>query len=158
MGIKKARLPTIAPPARIVIFANRLAQLRFHLDGPHPALADLQVAALIPCLQFAVQPEFHAQPLAAHPRLHLRLLNLIAAAGERERVVIADHSLFHVTENGGQIQLRRQCSMMIGEVCHRPGEMRIPLRPILRFQKCIGAFQSQNFRQTQVLHQTILGG
>ena len=48
--------------------------------------------------------------------------------------------------------------MLVGEVCHRPGEMRIPLRPILAFQKRIGAFQGRYLRQSQMLHQTILGG
>ena len=61
-----------------------------------------------------------------------------------------------MTENGGQIQLRRQRPMLVGEVRHGPGEMRIPLRPILALQKRIGAFKSRDFGQTRVLHQTIL--
>jgi ApbE superfamily uncharacterized protein (UPF0280 family) len=46
------------------------------------------------------------------------VLDLIAAAGETERVVVADHALFHVAENGGQIQLRRQRPMLVGEIRH----------------------------------------
>ena len=57
-----------------MIFANRLAHLRFHLDWLHRALADLQVAALIACLQLAVQPEFHAHPAGYVPACVLRAL------------------------------------------------------------------------------------
>src|ERR1019366_7252778 len=93
------------PASRIVIFANWFALLRLHSDCPHAALADLHVAALITRLQFPVEAEFPPQSRAAHPRLYRGALDLIAAAGETERVVVADHALFHVTENGGQIQL-----------------------------------------------------
>ena len=48
--------------------------------------------------------------------------------------------------------------MLIGEVRYRPGEMRIPLGPVFALQECVGAFQRRHLRQTQVLHQTILGG
>ena len=134
--VEEALHPT-TPPSRIVIFANWLALLRLYSDCPHAALVDLYVAALITRLQFPVEAEFHAQTLAAHSRLYRGALDLIATAGETERIVVADHALFRVTENGGQIQLRRQRPMLVGEVCHGPGEMRIPLRPILFLQKRI---------------------
>jgi len=80
----------------------------------------------------------------------------ITPSGEGKRVVVADHALFHVTQNGGQVQLRRQCPMMVGKLRYRPGEMLIPLGPILLLQKRIGCLHGRNFRQPQVLHQTVL--
>src|SRR5262245_6824760 len=103
----------MAPASGIVILAHRLALLRFHRDRPQAALGDLHVAALIPCLQLPVEPKFYACPLATHPWLRLRAQDLIAAAGEREGVVVTDDTLFYMTENGSQIQLLSQRSMMI---------------------------------------------
>src|SRR5206468_8566430 len=67
----------------IVIFANWLVRLRLS-RGPYTALADLHVATLVACLQRAVEPEFHTQPLAAHASLHLGARNLVATAGRSE--------------------------------------------------------------------------
>ncbi len=69
--------------------------------------------------------------MAAHAGLGLGASDLVPMARQRDRVVVADHTILHVTENGGQIQLRRQRPMLVGKICHRPGEMRIPLRRIL---------------------------
>src|SRR5665811_2537436 len=94
--IEEALHPT-TPASRIMIFANLLAHRWFQRDCPHATLADLHVSALIARLQLAVEAEFHAQALAPHTRLHCGANDLIAAAGEGERVVVADHALFHVT-------------------------------------------------------------
>jgi hypothetical protein len=59
---------------------------------------------------------YHTQSLAAHASLHLGAYNLMATAGEAEPVVVADHALFHVTEDYGQVQLRCQHAMLVGEV------------------------------------------
>jgi hypothetical protein len=90
-----------------VIFANRLGRLRYRRRRAYAALADLEVAALITRLQFAVQPEFHAHSLAAHARLRLGTRDLVTVAGKRERVVVADDPLLHVAQYRGQFQLRR---------------------------------------------------
>lgn len=99
----------MAPTSRIVVFANRFGHPWLSRNCPHAALTDLNVAAVVARLQFAVQAEFHAQTLAAHASLRLGASDLVAMARERERVVVTDHTLFHVTQNGSQIQLRRQC-------------------------------------------------
>src|SRR3954447_5877849 len=93
----------MAPAAGVVIFANRFGRPRFCHDRSRTALADVQVAALISCLQLAVEPEFHAHSSAPHPGLHLRSQDLITAAGEREGIVVADHPLVYVAENSSQI-------------------------------------------------------
>ena len=54
----------------------------------------------------AVETEFHSQSLAAHSSLHRGAHDLVAAAGEGESVVVANHAIFDVTEDGGQIHLR----------------------------------------------------
>jgi hypothetical protein len=53
------------------------------------------------------------QPLMPHAGLRLSARNLVAPAGERECVVVADHALFDVTENRGQFQVRRQGTMLV---------------------------------------------
>src|SRR4051794_203597 len=147
----------MALAAGVVIFASRFGRPGFCHDRWRAALADVHVAALISGLQLAVKPEFHAQSSASHSCLHLRSQNLIAAAGEREGIVVADHPLVYVTENSGQILVCCERSMMIGEVRDRPREMRIPLWPILSLQKRIRVFQRRDLCQTQMLCQTILG-
>jgi hypothetical protein len=105
-AIEEALHPT-APTSRIVIFANRLAGLRFGCAGPDAALADLHVATLVARLQLAVEAEFHAESLASHASLHLGARDLVAMAGQGESVVVADYPFFHVSQNGGQVQLWR---------------------------------------------------
>ena len=55
-----------------MILANLLAR-RFlgNLYRLHSALADPHVTALIASLEFSIEPEFHPQALALHPRLHI---------------------------------------------------------------------------------------
>ena len=81
----------MAPTGGIVIFANRLARLRLGRDGPHAARADLHVATLVARLPLSVQSEFHTQSLVAHASLRLGARDLVAMAGEGERVVVADY-------------------------------------------------------------------
>src|SRR5215831_18462825 len=114
----------------VMIFANRLSLLGLRCEGPYAALADRHVVALVACLQLTIQSEFDAQPLAAHPRLHLRTLDLITVSGEGKRIVVADHSLFDVTQNRRQRELWCQRPMVVGEVGHGPREVRVPFRPI----------------------------
>jgi len=93
-------------------------------------LADRQITALIAGMYLAIQAQFDAQALTAHPRLHFRARDAVALSGEGERVVVGDHALFNVTQNGGQFQVWRQGAMLIGKAGDRPCEIRIPFGPI----------------------------
>ena len=125
-----------SPPSKELL-PPRLWSLRTGLEAvgsaatvrsPHSAIS--QVAALVARLQLTIQVQFHTQTLSAHTRSRLRASNLIAPAREGKRVVIADDALLDVTQDCGQLQLRGQGAMVIGEVLDRPREPHVPFRPV----------------------------
>ena len=61
-----------------------------------------------------------------------------------------------MTQDGGKILSIAQGAMLIGIILHGPGETLVPFRPILVFQKRVGAFQSTDVGQSQLLDQAIL--
>jgi len=137
-GAVKETLHPLAAAAGVMIFANGSAWFWRWRNGPCTALSDAHVRALIARFQLTIEPEFNAYSLASHSRTHLRAQDLITASGERQRVVVADHTFLDVTKNRSQIQLLGQCPMMIGKLRHRTREMFVPLRPVLRLQKLVG--------------------
>src|SRR5437870_3362943 len=48
--------------------------------------------------------------------------------------------------------------MLVGELLNGPREARIPLRPVLGFQKGVGGLQGGDLGQPQVLDQAVLIG
>ena len=58
--------------------------------------ADGQVAALIACVQLAIQADLDTHTLPPHSSLDIFARDLKVPAGERERIVIGDDALFDV--------------------------------------------------------------
>jgi hypothetical protein len=68
--------------------------------------------------------------------------------GRLATLMVCSHSLtvvapalFDMTQRGSQIQLRRQRTMLVGEVRQRTREAWVPLRPILLLQERVGGLQ-----------------
>ena len=87
-----------------------------------------------------------------HAGLRMFTSDLVAPPGEGKGVVVADDARLDVAQDRGQLQRRRQGSMLIGKLRDRARETLVPLRPVFGLQKRVGRFHGRDLGQTQIFH------